>query len=192
MFPKTVERRLSFIDKNLCEQSDGNFVIGENTEGGKAKLHLCLRNAAICFKKIDKHTWPYLTHKKCADSVVFKYADGKWSLHIFEFKTTVRHDGWEDMQTQFDGALLNALVIAGFLKIDIDIHNATVHSCFRNDRLSKPKEPVELRLASADKKFRDLINSWSRSDYKPNCCENIICNHIKIKLDEQGTGEYIL
>jgi hypothetical protein len=190
MFPKIVERRLSFLDKNLCEQSDKEFVIIENNKDGKAELHVSLRNAAICFKKTDEKTWPYLTHKKCADSVVFKYADGKWSLHIFEFKTTVRRGDWEDMQKQFDGAFLNALVMAGFLKIDID--NITVHSCFRNDKLSKPKEFVELRWASTDKKFRNTIGSWNRSDYKSNCCENITCSHKKIDLNEQGTRAYPL
>jgi hypothetical protein len=187
MFPETVEHRLSFLDKNLCEQSEEKFVIVEKTKNGKAELHVSLQDAAICFKKIDKKTWPYLTCKKCADSVVFQYTGGKWALHIFEFKTTVRRDDWEIMQKQFDGAFLNALVMAGFLKIDID--NTTVHSCYRNDKLSKPKEPVEFRNALQNRNFRNIINSWKCPDHKLNCCENITCKHIKIKLDEQGTGE---
>jgi hypothetical protein len=186
MFPKKVAQRLSCLDCKLYKQSDKKFSITETIKDGEAELHVNLRNAAIHFENVDERRWPYLTHKNCADAIVFQYADGRWILHIFELKRTIRSDSWKAMQKQFDGAFLNALVMAGFLKIDID--DITVYSCFREDKLTKPKESIEVRNATGNRNCRNIIESWKRSDYRLNCCETILCRHIKTQLDERGIG----
>jgi hypothetical protein len=191
MFPEAVNARLSYLDKNLYAQSDKELTIVETQKGGEAAVHLDLNHPAVQFKEVDKHRWDYLAKRKCADSVVFQYAAGRWTLHIFEIKTTVGYRDWENMQSQCDGAFLNALAMAGFL--GIDIANITVHSCFRKDKLNHPTEPAEIRDAYTNQKtYRNTLCSWHSSDYKLQSCDSIPCRHEKTQLDERGTGKLTL
>jgi hypothetical protein len=162
-------------------------MICEKDTAGKAELRLDLRFPSIQFKGADKRQWQYLANKKCADSIVFQYSNDQWALHIFEIKTTVRHKDWETIKKQFDGAFLNALAMAGFLKIRID--RVTMHSCYRYDKLTSPMESAEIKQALTNRESREAIDSWRRPEYRLNYCENILCAHEKTQLDASGTGK---
>lgn len=188
MIDDEFEMRKSFLDKNLFVESDTEFELQEKIHEGRANLTCTLAHYSIAFSNVDDNKFPYIKHKKCADALVFTKLDNdNWSLKVIEFKRTISINSWEKSKEQFKGAILNSLVISGFLGIQ-KFATIEVYSAFREDKLTvkDTNNPVLLKQyvgMPPQDKLEDWKNDYVRIDFI-----NQKLPLKKINLDHNGKG----
>ena len=196
MISKKVQKRLELLDKNLVKQSDCDFHLTEKDEAGKADLHLFINGSCVLFCNLEKKRTEYLLLKNCADYVLFKITDCKGKLYIFELKRTISPSSWEKIKLQFQGAMQNALALAGLLGIEIDLQQTQLFSVYRNDKLNDFSNPAKQRLNMHERGSKSHLEDntdWNKNDLTFDFLDTITCTHQKIQLNiENGTGEYRL
>lgn len=190
-----LEERLAFFDKNLFDVSSEQVCLEETQKEGRSRLICNLNTCSIAFKNADKSKLNYISHKKCADNIVFQRVDeNNWVVKIIEFKRSVGIDEWKKVKQQFKGAILNSMAIGGFLGIH-NISEIVLYTAFRRDKLSEQQlknthDPILLKLPlGRDNKanFADWNSEEIMIDLKDNKFK-----HIKIQLDIDGNGEVTL
>lgn len=194
MFQEEIQKRLDMLEKELVWVSDSQLHLTEDRAKGEADLTLKLENPCILFRKLEEKKLGYFQNKKCADYVLYEQRGDRWSVHIFELKRTVKESNWEDMKKQFMGAMQNALAIAGFLGINMDMRDVYVYSVYRNDKFDCPADPARLRLKTYQRgEKRQKKPDWNQEIADLSFLEKSGFEHRKIRLNiETGIGEYEL
>ena len=173
MFSGELQKRLDLLDGNLVCISDSQVHLIEKKEQGTADLTLNLQNPCILFRGLEDHKLGYFKNQKCADFALYEQKKDGWMLHIFELKRSVGETEWRTIKAQFKGAIQNALAIAGFLDIEINLDRIRVYSVYRNDERKCPKDCQDWN----DKKV--ILDFLGKDTYE----------HNKIPLNvEDGTG----
>ena len=140
MVPEYLKKNLDlFRAEEYTVVSDKNAVVPlvEEEEEGAATLKSRFENNAVVFHFPEKRTLPYLdSHKKacqCADKFIFikNSENGKWQLHILEFKKSIRYNKWKKIREQFQYGIMNARALAAFLNMEID--GIILETAYRND-----------------------------------------------------------
>lgn len=191
LFTKEVDRRIGLLHSENIDTSDKSIIIKETVTEGRAEIILELENPCIGFKKLAECRLRYFQCQQCADYVLFELVNNAWYLHIFELKRSVTSSSWNKAKQQFLGGLLNALCIAGYLGITIKSENVKIYTCYRNDKIAEPSEPIELRVKIGNREKNAAINDWFESSITINAYESITCEHVKVQLDKE-TGEGLL
>lgn len=97
------------------------------------------------------------------------------------------------MKDQFRGAIQNALALAGFLNISIDLDRIQVYSVYRNDKLKDYANPVRLRCQMHGTMQGKCADDWNECEVVLNFLGQKTFAHNKILLDlEDGTGTYCM
>ncbi len=200
MVPEYLKKNLDlFRAEEYTVVSDQNAVVPliEEEEEGAATLKSRFEDNAVVFHFPEKRTLPYLdSHKKacqCADKFIFiqNSENGKWQLHILEFKKSIKHDKWKKIRKQFQYGIMNARALAAFLNIEID--GIVLETAYRNDWILRnaPHYPTIMRAANS------ATEAAAFKEWKKNIVvlevdsEEISFRHDKIQLDEEGNGEKI-
>lgn len=194
MISEKVQKRLALLDINLVKQSDSEFHLTEKDEAGIADLHVYVEDNCILFCNLEKKKNEYLLVKSCADYVLFQVTDNVGKLYVFELKRTISESSWEKIKHQFEGAMQNALALAGLLGIEMDLRNTQLFSVFRNDKLNDFSNPAKQRLYMHEhRNLSQKHKDWNDEKIKFEFLDSMLCTHKKIQLHiEDGTGEYIL
>lgn len=194
MFQGELQKRLDLLDSHLIFISDSQIHIDEKREQGRADLTLNLQNPCILFRGLEDHMLGYFKNKKCADHVLFEQKDNDWILHIFEMKRSVGEKEWKKIKEQFRGAIQNALALAGFLNITVDLNRVCVYSVYRNDKLNDVSNPVKLRYQMHDRVQREWpedCQDWNEDRIRLDFLNIERFKHNKIPLDvAEGKGTY--
>lgn len=198
MVPEYLKKNLDlFRAEEYTVVSDKNAVVPlvEEEEEGAATLKSRFENNAVVFHFPEKRTLPYLdSHKKacqCADKFIFiqNSENGKWQLHILEFKKSIRYNKWKKIREQFQYGIMNARALAAFLNMEID--GIILETAYRNDWIprSGSYSPTIMRAANS------AAEAAAFKEWKKNAVvlevdsEEIRFRHDKIQLDEEGNGE---
>jgi len=197
MFDEEIKKKISFlkIDKDCIEQSDKMIELKETQKQGEVNLNLEVNNPCIAFKKLDDNIFQYLKCGECADDIIFEKSDNTWILHIIEFKRTVKSDEWIKVKSQFKGAFLNAIVIAGYLGIKINMDNIKLYTGFRNDKILKQRlaSPAELKGQIGKSLRCNDTEDWESGQVLLSVFNTIVCIHTKIQLDvDTGQGKFTI
>lgn len=194
MFQGEIQKRLDLLDANSVLTSNSQIHLQENREQGKADLTLNLQNPCIVFKDLEHKKLNYFKNDTCADYVLYEQKEDMWKVHIFEMKRTISKKHWLHMKEQFKGAMQNALAIAGFLGIEIEIENICMYSVYRNDKLNDYTNPVKLRYQMHQpncSRIPEECRDWNEKEVVLDFLDEEKFVHNKISLDiEDGTGEY--
>lgn len=194
MFQGELQKRLDLLEGDLVLTSDSRLHLQEKREQGVADLTLNLQNPCILFRDLEHKKLEYFKNKKCADYVLYEQRDGGWMLHIFELKRTISEKHWLIMKEQFKGAIQNSLAIAGFLGIEVDMHNICVYSVYRNDKLKDYSNPAKLRFQMHHPKCSGIseeCKDWNEEEIVLDFLDKEKFVHHKIPLNiEDGIGAY--
>ena len=99
---------------------------------------------------------------------------------------------WRTIKAQFKGAIQNALAIAGFLDIEINLDRIRVYSVYRNDKLKRFFDPVSLRFQMHEREERKCpkdCQDWNDKKVILDFLGKDTYEHNKIPLNvEDGTG----
>ncbi|MCM1106185.1 MAG: hypothetical protein NC355_04495 [Blautia sp.] len=198
MFDHELEERLGMMDKNLHMESDHDVQLEELSPEGKCRLTVYLKEPCILFIKLEKHKLGYFTNKKCADYILFEKNGQGWTLHVFELKRTVKETTWEEIiKYQFQGAMQNAMAIAGFLGIPISYQQTRFYTAYRSDRINCVGDPVKQRMRMHNSRGQTGNNNtsaqreWNTGRVELGFLGKAEYIHKKIQLDiETGVGEY--
>lgn len=199
MLPKAVLDKIQYFNKQKYDLKNDEIVLEEKSDSGKAVLKCILSKDTVILHDPEKNTLPYLDEhipnaSKCADKFLFELDnDGKWIVHIMEFKKTINLSSLKKSKIQFIMGIYNARAVAGFLNICLkDIY---VYSVYRDDRIkSMQDEPlIAMRQANSNPKDIRTINDWNRGRCHLNLdLEEKVYQHIKIQLNQNGNGECAL
>lgn len=197
MFQGEIQKRLELLDSNLVLVSDSQLHLQETRQQGEADLTLNLQNPCIMFKDLENKKLNYFKNKKCADYILYEQCEKLWKMHIFELKRTISKEDWKSMKEQFKGAMQNALAIAGFLGIEVEIEDIYCYSAFRNDKLNDYSNPAKLRYQMHEHSKCNTLpegcEDWNEQEVILNFLDKEKFVHNKISLDIQdGTGEYTM
>lgn len=194
MFQGELQKRLDLLNDDLVQVSDSQLHLVEKREQGIADLELNLTNPCILFKDLENRKLDYFKNKKCADYVLYEKKNEKWFLHIFEMKRSVGEKEWKKTKEQFKGAMQNALAIAGFLGIEMNMEDISVYSVYRNDKLKDYANPARLHHQMQHQGCRripDDCEDWDDQEIKLDFPGKEKFIHKKIPLNiENGTGIY--
>lgn len=194
MFSGELQRRLELLNKDLIVVADQEVHLKENSKEGFVDLTLRLQNKCIVFKDLEHRKLEYFENKKCADYLMYEQKGGQWLVHIFELKRSVGESEWGKIKLQFKGAMQNALAIAGFLDITVDLEGIYVYTVYRNDKLNHFADPVRLRCQMYRKGKRNIpeeCKDWNGAEAELDFLGKKGFAHKKISLDvENGTGKY--
>ena len=192
-FSAEVRKRIDLLHQDCIDDSDKQLILTEKCKQGAAELQLDLQYRCILFKNLDKHKLGYFKNEKCADYIVFENIDKSWFLHIFELKRTVTNSKWEeDIKDQFRGAMQNALAIAGFMGISIELSKTRLYTAYRYDKINDVANPVKLRTGLHEKgseRTQTKESDWDDEKVKIDFLETEYLQHIRVQLDiEDGRG----
>ena len=95
MFSEKVQERLALLDSILVTTSDKALQLTETKTNGEARVWLHLKNPCILFSHLEDKKLQYFVNQKCADYVMYEYAEGTWKTHIFELKRSIGEKKWE-------------------------------------------------------------------------------------------------
>lgn len=192
MFQAEVQKRLALLEKGLVECSAIQLHLKEKKEDGAADLTLNLENPCILFRDLEKRKLAYFKNKKCADYVLYEQKGEEWIVHIFELKKSVGEATWKEMKEQFAGAMQNALAIAGFLGIHVEVDRMRIYSVYRNDKINRYADPVKMRFQmhlKGNERMREVCVDWNAKEVELQFLGSHSFKHRKIQLNiETGKG----
>ncbi len=193
-FSEEIQKRIDLLRQECIDDSDKQLILTEKSEPGAAELQLDLQYRCILFKNLDKHKLGYFKNEKCADYIVFENREKSWTLHIFELKRTVTGRKWEnEIKDQFRGAMQNALAIAGFMGISIELSQIRLYTAYRNDKINDVANPAKIRTGLHEKGSERMSakeRDWNGEKVKIDFLEAEYLQHIRIPLDiADGKGQ---
>lgn len=180
MFSEKLQERITMLEPELVQISDEQLELDEKSEAGEARLKLQIENPCILFRNLEKRKLQYFKNKKCADYIMYECTNNGWKLHVFELKRTVTETEWDKMKLQYKGAMQNALAIAGFLEIPIQLEKVRVYSVYRNDKINDYVNPVRIRERMYRSRMEKSEILEERSDW----------NDDSVKLDFLGRERF--
>lgn len=179
------EERLQLLNlDDTVRATDRIVILTETQKLGKARLICHLNHFNICFLNADKQTFRWLRTLKCADAILFEQRENRWILKIVEFKKCMTVESVKKSLEQFEGALYNAIAIAGFLQIE-DFEEVRLYSAFRFDKMN------ENPLLRKRRENQKAIRQWERGKVKLPFIDDTV-PYKRIILDENGDGEVTL
>lgn len=196
MIPEYVQEKLQFFNSNKYKLCNKEVLLEEKKKYGEVLLKCLLERDTLVFDKAENNTLAYLDEsikhaKKSPDAFLFEIDDdGKWILHVMEFKKTINTDTIEDSKIQLTMGIYNARAIAGFL--NIKIKHIYVYSAYRRDTITEmsPELMIAIRASNSNPEAIKIIREWREGKCSLKIdLEDEIFEHIKIKLDEDGNGE---
>lgn len=107
MLPKAVLDKIQYFNKQKYDLKNDEIVLEEKSNSGKAVLKCILSKDTVILHDPEKNTLPYLDEhipnaSKCADKFLFELDnDGKWIVHIMEFKKTINLSSLKKSKIQF-------------------------------------------------------------------------------------------
>lgn len=176
---------MTFLHPEKCHvyPPGTSFSLIEKQAEGHAKIDVVASNSCAHLG-MDKNVFPILSNQRCADHIVFEYvsADNTWNLHIVELTKSISNSIWQTkLCQQYDGALLNALAIAGVLGIELNLSHVKVYSGFRNNKSLDGSSPVELRAPLGVPQ----PPNWEHSPAKLPHFPSQKFTHIPVRLNEE-------
>ena len=137
----------NFLNHNTFpyDSNSSTYVLLETAEEGKSRLFVHVGTTEnICIKNYDDPKkfpkWGILNNSKklhlskCVDHFIFKRNQlGIWELHIFEMKTTVGFETWNEIKYKLRSSYLSIKAIAVYLGITLSDENTTVYTTYEND-----------------------------------------------------------
>lgn len=199
MLPEAVLEKLEYFDDEKYTLKNDEIILKEKADNGRVLLKCILNKDTLILQKPENNTLPYLDGAKknvtaCADKFLFEQdSDGKWILHIMEFKKIIKIETLKKYKIQFVMGIYNARAIAGFL--NIPIKEIYIYSAYRDDRIESMQDEslISMRQANLNPKDVKVINDWK----KGRCClkldlEEKTYEHRKIQLDQAGNGTCVL
>lgn len=200
MLPKHLTDKLGYFDpeKYMIGHQNEDIILGEKNKDGKAKLTCHLNNDALILPSPEKNVLRYLDEKikgatACADVFLFEMnPDDKWILHIMEFKKSIDTSTMSKSKKQFTMGIYNARAVAGFLNIKIE--DIFLYSGYRNDKItSLPEDNLSKMRSSNNLEILRLINEWNKGKWSLEVdLKKKFYVHTKVKLDENGNGQYMI
>lgn len=197
MFADKVQKRLHLLRPECIDVSDKQLRLTEASEQGAAELQMDLRHPCILFRNLEKKKLQYFKNEKCADYIIFENRKQAWVLHIIEFKKTVTASKWEEeIKSQFRGAMQNALAIAGFMDIPIELSQTVLYTAYRNDKINDMANPVKIRRGMHERDLQDISakgNDWNEEKVRIDYLDTDYLRHTRIPLDiADGRGRAAL
>lgn len=186
------------MDKNLIHKEDENidFKIIETKKGGEGEITIHHSNPCIVIEKLEKKKSNYFKNEKGPDFCIFEYKDNSYTLHIIEFKRTVRISDYEEkIRLQLEAGILHCMMFSGYLEIELDLKNVILYTAFRNDNITQQKNTIEQRKAMASPNIRQSEREWNTDIINFNLWEDkpFKFKHKKIQLDiDTGKADYTL
>ena len=143
----------ALLNPNVCEYmpQGAPFTLEETITEGEAVITITPESPCLAVRNLDKVSHVkqlrFLNDdngkendavRKCADHIVFLFANGNWILHVFECKKSQKTKRLQYIANQFSGAVIRAYAIAGVLRI-AEFSRVYLHRCYREDK-SSPAE----------------------------------------------------
>ena len=190
-FSAEVQKRIDLLLQDCIQVSEKQFVLTEKSKQGVAELQMNLQRPCILFVNLEKKKLQYFRNGKCADYILFENRADSWILHIFELKRTVTGSKWEDeIKGQFRGAMQNALAIAGFLGIPIEMSHTRLYTAYRNDKINDMANPINLRSGLHEKGAKEISArgncDWNKEKIRIDFLDTACLRHTRIPLDDSG------
>lgn len=194
MFSAEVQKRIDLLHQNCIDVSNKQLCLTEKSEQGIAELQMDLQHPCILFRNLEKRKLQYFKNGRCADYILFENSADSWILHIFELKRTVTGPRWEDdIKNQFRGAMQNALAIAGFMGISIELSQTRLYTVYRNDKINDAANPIKIRLELHEKNPGGMSateSDWNAEKVRIDYLDTTYLQHTRIPLDlADGKGQ---
>ena len=160
-----MEDRISYALNNFLnhntfpyDSNSSTYVLLETAEEGKSRLFVHVGTTEnICIKNYDDPKkfpkWGILNNSKklhlskCVDHFIFKRNQlGIWELHIFEMKTTVGFETWNEIKYKLRSSYLSIKAIAIYLGITLSDENITVYTTYENDEKMEVKNMTDPKV----------------------------------------------
>jgi len=158
-----MEDRISYALNNFLnhntfpyDSNSSTYELLETAEEGKSRLFVHVGTTEnICIKNYDDPKkfpkWGILNNSKklhlskCVDHFIFKRNQlGFWKLHIFEMKTSIGFETWNNIKYKLRASYLSIKAVAVYLGITIRDENITTYTTYENDEkmaISKMNDP---------------------------------------------------
>ena len=147
-----MEDRISYALNNFLnhntfpyDSNSSTYELLETAEEGKSRLFVHVGTTEnICIKNYDDPKkfpkWGILNNSKklhlskCVDHFIFKRNQlGFWELHIFEMKTSIGFETWNNVKYKLRSSYLSIKAVAVYLGITLSDENITVYTTYEND-----------------------------------------------------------
>ncbi len=172
-------------------------ILEEIEERGKTRLTLTVSGESLWLINFDAHKkCSFFTEdkkyglQKSSDHVVFRFKDGIWYLHIFEFKSSVSPKKWLEVKQKFRASYFTCKALAAVLGISFEDENVYAYTTFEKE--VQPREstnPAELRPLLG-KRTVDPMLDWKEGKLLslriPQEGKDFRHTKIKMSKDEQG------
>ena len=156
-----MEDRINYALKNFFtkkfeyEIGAFSYTLLEESKKGKTRLFVNVNTEeSICFNNYDKFPkWEILVDKeimgmkKCIDHFILKKnPSGIWELHMFEMKTSIGFETWNNVKYKLRASYLSIKAIAVYLGIIIKDENIIAYTTYENDKKMNIKNMTDSKV----------------------------------------------
>ena len=147
-----IEERVNYALKNFFKPETFTYISGltsyeirEDSKKGKTRLIVNVGTTdSICFNNYDSFPkWKILSEKskvgmkKCIDHFILKKnISGIWELHMFEMKTSIGFETWQNVKYKMRSSYLSIKALAMYLGISLQDSNITTYTTYENDKFN--------------------------------------------------------
>jgi hypothetical protein len=182
----------NFIEEKYVLYKQSEYELFENDEGGESLLIVNVEEESICVTNYDKKKKCSFIRedkkygmKKCVDHFIIINKNGLWQLHMFEMKTTVGTQTWNNIKLKFRSSYLNICALCVFLGITIDETFAyTTYSKEKFDDIKNTANPSTMKAPLGFKPPQKAIDEWNEGKVTLNFGYSKTFDHIKIKMEK--------
>ncbi|MDO5148661.1 MAG: hypothetical protein Q4D76_04630 [Oscillospiraceae bacterium] len=188
---------------NARSDTSSEYHFTETDSGGESDLSLTVSGKHYCTMNYDKNNRPNFIFLKpdkkygmlkCVDHFVIKQHNDKWDLYMFEFKTTVGFNTWNDIKGKFRASLLSIRALCVYLGIEID--NVYAYTTYETDKFKESQDtnPVLRKSLLGVTPYPDPEIEWNSGFVCLNTFDKVKFPHspILLKRNEKGVlcGEF--
>lgn len=161
----------NYIKSNYFLDSEEMYILEEHDKGGESTLSVEVAGEdSLCISNFDKkNRCGFLKEESsygmqmCADHILFQKKEGKWTLHIFEMKSSISFKKWNNIRLKTRSSYFNALAIASFLGIVVSDVNVVI-TYEKDDAIQSPKNttnPALFKPLLGDRRQDDPRKEWN-------------------------------